>query len=138
MKTHIFTVGALLASLPLLLSLTNRDCKGVTCKTEFVREGVVVLDADGEYFDLDDAYTYNRTTNAKIRFKDFKFGDMYVLMDDSYHEKLQDKTTRYQFIGVRNGRVVINEPYVFSGDCCHIKKESGKDTIVVDTRRIRR
>jgi hypothetical protein len=138
MRQFFITTGVLLSASLILLSARKEDCKGVDCKTDFIREGVVVLNTDGDLIELDDAYTFNRRKNQIIRFKDFKFGDTYIVLDDSYQDKLKNRTMQVQFIGMKNGKRVFNEPYVFTADCCHIQKLSGKDTIVIDEGRIRR
>lgn len=138
MKHFFITTSILLSVSVLLLSARKEDCKDVNCKTDFIREGVVLLNADGDFIELDEAYTLDRSKNRMIKFKDFKFGDSYIVLDDSYKEKLKDHTMQFQFIGVRNGKKIFNEPYVFTADCCHIQKLSGKDTIIIDETLIRR
>jgi hypothetical protein len=138
MKGFMFTTAVLLSAATVFLSLRKDDCKGVVCNTAFVREGVVVLNIDGDPIELDDAFTFNRAKNQTIRFKDFKFGDLYIVIDDSYQKTLKDETVKVQFIGVKNGKKIFNEPYTLTADCCHIKKLSGKDTIIVDETRVKR
>ena len=138
MKRFFITAGVLLSASILLLSARKEDCKGVDCKTDFIREGVVVLNGDGDFIELDEVYTLNRNKNQIIRFKDFKFGDTYVVIDDSYQSKLKNHTMQVQFVGIRNGKRIFNEPYTLTADCCHIQKLSGKDTIVIDESLIRR
>lgn len=78
---------------------------------------------------FDDVYTVRTSNNQKITPEQTMGSGHFVVLDDSYLKNLQNKTETFRFIAVKNGVNVIDEPYTISADCCHIKKDSGKDAI---------
>jgi hypothetical protein len=80
---------------------------------------------------LDEVYTVNSATGERIDFKQGVGPGFFVLLDDTYRQKMIGTTVDFDFVGIRNGETAIKEHYTVSADCCHVKKESGKDVIVL-------
>jgi hypothetical protein len=94
---------------------------------------VQVVDAAGNPVKLDEAYSIRSGTNEKINStQESGMNNSYVVLDDSYQKKLAQSTSTFRFIGIKNSKQVIDEPFVISADCCHIKKNSGPAKIVIN------
>jgi hypothetical protein len=107
-------------------------CDEVPCTQIFMMTMVDVKDNSGAKVVLDDHYTLRVSNGEKIRATDQGNPDGgYVVLDDNYQSKLANKKEEFRFIGIKNGVEVVNEVYVFSADCCHIEKVSGKTEIVI-------
>jgi hypothetical protein len=138
MRTGYFILGILFAPLFIYSSCkkaTRTSCDGVACTMVFVGVNVQVVDKNNDPVLLDNAYTVRDGTNEKIIF-DIPIGPAgktgnYTVLDDSYQQKLVLSTAGFHFIGIKDGKEVVNEPYTFSADCCHINKKSGKDVVVL-------
>lgn len=104
------------------------NCEGSIC-TEIFTMVTVKVSQQGGVLQLDEVYTTRKGSTEKITFDQSMGPDSYVVIDDSYIQKLQNTTDEFHFIGMRNGKKMIDEVYVISADCCHIKKEKGKERI---------
>ncbi|APD06832.1 hypothetical protein UJ101_01313 [Flavobacteriaceae bacterium UJ101] len=103
----------------------------VICTTLFKSIGVEITDSDHLF---DEFYLLNNQTKEKKRIIAAPNNSQnntayYTLIDDSLQKDLQDKKVPYTLIAVKSGIQIIEEPYVFSADACHIFKVSGKETI---------
>lgn len=78
---------------------------------------------------LDSAFT-TRANGEKITYQ-YQGGGYYTVLDDTYHAKLKNNRDNFTFHGYRGGVKVVQEPFVISADNCHIRKVSGKDSVVV-------
>ncbi len=107
------------------------DCAVGYCTSILVTVPVQVKTFSDKPVSLDEVYTVRVKTNEKITYQQNMGGGRYYVLDDSYQRKLKNRSEQFQFVGVKNGRVVISEMYTISADCCHIKKVSGKDLIVI-------
>jgi hypothetical protein len=97
----------------------------------FAYISVKVKDGTGKDVKLDEAYTINTKTSDTIRHEQ-NLGDMgYTVLDDSYQKHLVNTSSTFQFIGIKDGKQVVNAPFVISADCCHISKVSGETEIIV-------
>lgn len=105
------------------------DCEHVACTMIFAAVTVKVTDSAAQDAQLDDAYTKHGKTGEIIRHESNYPGGSYVVLDDGYLKRLVNDTATFYFIGIKNGREVINEPYVIGADCCHVRKVSGKAEI---------
>lgn len=107
------------------------DCSAVLCTMEFRSISVKVTDNNNAPVVLDDHYTENVSTGAIIRPENGTTVGTYVVYSDAGLKTLINQTATFRFVGMKNGNVVVDERYTISGDCCHINKVSGKDTIVI-------
>lgn len=102
----------------------------VACTMIFAMVTAQVTDVNGNAVKLDDYYTIRTSTGEKIKPSESSEG-YYTILDDSYQKKLQQASDKFQFIGIKDGREVVNESYTISADCCHIQKKEGKAAIVI-------
>lgn len=107
------------------------DCDKVMCTMMFAMITAEVKDAAGVAATADEVYTVKDGTKDTLRFEQQMLNGQYVVMDDSYVKELQNKTAGFHFMGMKDGRVLFNEAYSISADCCHVKKESGKAIITL-------
>jgi len=110
----------------------NTDpCKGVMCTMLFAMVQTNVTDHSGNAVALDSFYTLRAKTGEKIYHDKNTMPNGYTVLDDGYQKQLVNKNDSFYFVGYLKGKQVVNEPYVIGADCCHIKKQSGKDTIQI-------
>lgn len=135
---QLLLIALLLVSAPAFMGTsckrvaTNSDpCAGVMCTMMFAMITVQVTDADGIPAKLDEAYTVRNGNGAKITVEQHMTDGRYTVLDDSYQKELSNKTDDFRFVGIKNGIRVVDEPYTLGADCCHVRKENGRDTIIV-------
>ncbi len=104
----------------------------VACTMMFTSISVYVTDTNTSPILLDDAYTINVSTGETIHLEANGAGmGHYTVLDDSYRKKLQNRTDRFQFVGIKNNQRIVEELYTISADCCHISKVSGRNEVVI-------
>ena len=91
-----------------------------------------VQNAEGVQIQLDEVYTIRQRTGDKITLDQRMPDGRYQVLDDSYLRNIVNTRETYIFTGIKDGKKIIEEPFVISADCCHVKKESGKDIITVE------
>lgn len=101
------------------------------CTMMFAAVGTQVVNAAGQPVVFDEVYTQREGSTEKIQLQHNAGSGSYIVLDDSYQKKLANQTANFHFIGMKNGQKVMDEVYRISADCCHIKKESGKETITL-------
>lgn len=133
MRSLLLLIAAIICMSTSCEKKEDKDkCAEVACTQIFMMTMVDVKDNSGAKVVLDDHYTLRVSNNEKIRAVDQGNPDGgYVVLDDNYQSKLANKKEEFRFIGIKNGAEVVNEAYVFSADCCHIEKVSGKTEIVI-------
>lgn len=109
----------------------NNNCEGVACTMLFASITVNITDSSGKAVKLDDAYTINGKTSETIRYEQDPNSMGYTVLDDSYQKHLVNTSSTFQFIGMKDGKQVVNAPFVISADCCHISKVSGETEIII-------
>ncbi len=102
----------------------------VACTMIFAMVTAQVTDKNGDAVRLDEYYTLRTSTGEKIKASESMEG-YYTILDDSYQKTLQQSFDKFQFIGIKDGKQVVNETYIISADCCHIQKKEGKSVIVI-------
>jgi hypothetical protein len=138
MKKHIYTA----ALFTMLFSATSMKCQkhvhnsdpcaDIACTAMFGMINVNVTDPSGNKVVLDDVYTVRIDNGDTIRHDlSTSFDGSYIILDDNYQKKMVNMSLNFRFVGIKNGKEVANETYNISADCCHINKQSGKSTIVV-------
>jgi len=108
------------------------DCSGHVCTMIFAMQQVHVQDSMGQLVTLDSTRTIVTATGQEISTTPMvpRYGN-YILVDDGYHNQLVNKTEQVEFSGYQNGQVLVHGTYTISGDCCHVSKVSGPDTLIV-------
>lgn len=105
----------------------------IICTTQFESIGVEITTSDHLF---DAFYLLNDQTQEKKRIiatpnNSQNTTAYYTLIDDSLQKELQGKKVAYTLIAVKSGIQVIEEPYIFSADACHVFKISGKEIITI-------
>lgn len=109
------------------------DCSKAICTEMFASVNVIIQDKDGNHTDLQDYYTINVATGDTLRHNANGWPEgSYTVVDDSYVNKMYNSKLQFRFIGIQNNTIVVDEMYTISADCCHISKESGKDTVTLE------
>jgi hypothetical protein len=111
----------------------HNECTGdIICTEIFAMVTVNVKDTNGAPVVLDEHYTIREKTGERISLADNGLQDgTYVVVDDNFIGTLKKSYEGFRFVGKKNGVEVVNETYEVEGDCCHVNKRSGKETVVI-------
>ncbi len=111
----------------------NNPCRSnVICTEMFAMVTINIKDTTGEGVKLDSAYTIRKSTNEKIHHEQTTFIDgSYIVLDDNYHKKFVNTNDSFYFYGFLNGTQVVNEGYLITSDCCHIRKTGGNTDVTL-------
>lgn len=110
----------------------NNNCENVMCTEIFMSVTLRVVDGNDKGITLDEFYTVNTSANDTFRSSDgLPAEGYYPVLDDSYRTKLRNKTQNFHFVGIKGGKKIVDEDFKISADCCHIGKQSGRDSVVV-------
>ncbi len=117
----------------LAVTPNDQEKEPIICSTQFVSIGVQITDSSHLF---DEFYLINNQTKKKKRIiaaprpsNSKSTTAYYTLIDDALQKELQGRKVAYTLIAKRSGIQIIEEPYVFSADACHVFKVSGKDHI---------
>lgn len=98
------------------------------CPDVFTQVAIVTT-RNGKLTVLDKAFSVRESNGDTIvAHRDIETG-FYTMLDDSYHSQLQRQSDVFTLFGFKDGQKVVEEQYLISADCCHIAKESGRDTV---------
>jgi hypothetical protein len=97
----------------------------------FASVSAQVTTSDNVPVTLDDVYTVRTSTGEKIRIPQHMAEGRYNILDDSYRRTIQNSSEIFELVGIKDGKIVVSERYLISADCCHVNKETGKETIIV-------
>lgn len=109
----------------------KKECEDVMCTMMFAMVTVEVKDNAGANVSLDESYTIRTTTGEKILHDNSVNPGFYTVLDDGYQKQLQNKSEKFQFIGMKGGVKVVDETYTISADCCHVNRDAGNTVITV-------
>jgi hypothetical protein len=114
------------------MAVRQASCEGVVCDKRWVSIVVTVRNAEGQPVQLDEAYTLVSKTRERLP-QDQQRNNQghYMLLNDSYRKQLENKVEEFTFVGMKDGAMVVEENYQIGADCCHVKKVSGKDVVVM-------
>ncbi len=101
----------------------------VTCTAMFAMVDIQVQ-SDGQPIHLDDVYTVRESNGEIIRPPQIMNSlGHYIVLDDSYQRNLANRTEQFRFVGMKDGRQVVSQPFSIGADCCHIRKETGPEQV---------
>lgn len=111
----------------------NNEVKpcNVACTMLFAMVTVDVIDVNGNNIVLDSVYTTRLTTGEVIHLQQPMINRTYVVLDDSYMDRLKQSRDSFIFYGFKNGNKVVKQTFVISADCCHVQRQSGNSEIVI-------
>jgi len=118
-----------------VLTACKKGATGKICTNEYRSFNVKLRSASQEAVELDTFYTRIVATNTTFHANDVTphLGEGYynVIGDNQQLLLPEGKNTDLRFIGVKNDQIIVNEPYVFKNNGCHIEKVSGKNEVIV-------
>ena len=102
---------------------TNDD---LVCTEEFRTITVTITGGT-----LDDFYTIRQSTGDTIRYsnENLPFPNVYPILDDSFQSIIANSQETFDFIGIIDAEIVVDEEYVIEADSCHINLVSGNTEI---------
>ena len=116
----------------LISSIVFCSChQGIICTTEFRMVMLKVKNSVGNPVVLDSFYTVRQSNNQKIHSLANPPDGFYVVLDDSHHSQLQMSEDNFRFLGWKNNQLIVDELYRIGADNCHISRNSGVDSVVV-------
>ena len=114
-------------------TISTDPCANVACTALFGMINIKVTNSSGTNVVLDDNYTIRTDNNDTIRSSQQVFIDSsYTVLDDNYLVKMRNSSHNFRFIGIKNGKKVVDEAFVISADCCHITKQSGQSPVIAN------
>lgn len=98
----------------------------VFCTKEFRTISVTITGGE-----LDDFYTLRKSTGDTIKYglEDVPFTDTYPILDDGFQATIAKSEEIFDFFGLINAIIVVDEEYIISADECHINLVSGETEI---------
>lgn len=81
---------------------------------------------------LDSYHTLRVSTGDIINIEEDPLGffeNIYTVLNDNYLSLIVNKTETFIFKGYINDQLVVEEPFVISGDQCHINYVSGNTQV---------
>ncbi|MEZ5018206.1 MAG: hypothetical protein R2800_14200 [Flavipsychrobacter sp.] len=110
-------------------------CNDVVCSGIYATVLVNVQDINRNEVSLFDFYTIRKSTGDTIRLPRnngaMPFTSPYTVLSDYYMNVFKNRSDHFRFIGIKDGKTVIDQEYFITADCCHIKKVTGPDTITI-------
>lgn len=124
---------------PMLMSSSCNDKQAknpcpadVVCTMMFKMITVEVKDAAGNNVTFDEFFTIRKSNQEIIRpDANNAMEGHFIVLDDSYVKKLANQQDSFRFIGIKNGKEVLSEPFAIGADCCHVNKISGREQITL-------
>lgn len=119
---------------------TCNDCPvDLMCTEIFVSHFLKIEDVDGNPIVLDNFEMIYEETGIQVFDKSISDQDLsnwnqgnYLLLSDKYLSFTNKCPATFVFKGFKNGKQVVSESFEFRDDCCHVIKESGKETLVLN------
>lgn len=109
----------------------KNNCENAICTEVFMTVATQVVDKDGIPVILDEVYTMRTNLDERIEIDQHMGEGSYIVLDDNYRLKLQNNSGEFTFVGKKDGKIVVEEPFTISADCCHIEKKTGKEVITL-------
>lgn len=101
------------------------------CTMMFASVGTKITDNNGAAVTLSEAYTVRKSNSEVLRYEYNNDEGFYTVVDDSYQKSLANQTDTFLFVGKKDGKIIVEEPFTISADCCHVNKISGKSEIII-------
>lgn len=96
------------------------------CTEEF---RTITLEVLGD--SLSDWKTIDVQANDTFKIESSFFQSYYPVLSDAELERVKNTSKSFYFIGYVGDSIVVKEPFLISGDHCHVSKVSGKSQIVL-------
>lgn len=103
----------------------------VNCTQYFSMVTVRATNGKGVSASLDSVITIREQTKERIVATQSSEPGYLTVLDDGYVRFLQNQNDRFLLKGYQQGRTVFEKLFVISADCCHIKRVSGPDSVIV-------
>lgn len=131
----LLTIGTL--SLTACDKATNGAgaCDNVACTAIYVTISVNLQDINKNDVSLSSYYVIRKSTGDTVTIPHTHVGipnsSPYPVFSDYHLDWFKNQSDFFRFVGIMNGQVVVDQEFFISADCCHIKKESGPETVIV-------
>lgn len=111
--------------------VSEQECPNdLICTQEFRILTVRIEDANGQSVLLDSYEMTNIETGENLAFVEPATPEgQYIIADDSHVDIVERSGTAFQFQGVMNGEVVVDQAFSIGHDCCHISLVEGPEII---------
>lgn len=108
-------------------------CAQVACTLDFRQVSVQLCDTSRVPFVVDSASVFlsNGQKVATQAITMLPNSGNYNVLSDDWVRIRPNASTAVRFQAYKNGKAVVDTPFVIGTDCCHVSKTSGPDTVVV-------
>lgn len=109
-----------------------KDCSEAICTDVYVSIPVTVLYEDGSPVILD-SYEVRELETGRVRNVPNWGTDShtYTIATDGDREDFYNKKVKLQLIGKIAGKIILQENYTVTADCCHISLLEGNKEVVI-------
>lgn len=115
------------------------NCEAVFCTAEFAEVRLEVHNASGQPAQLDSFFVTDingavlKPISGMPVFGNPSNGEngVYTVLNDAWRTGHQNTNVQVRAHGLKNSVEVFNEVYEVSTDCCHVRKVSGKDVVML-------
>lgn len=110
------------------------DCNlsDLNCTEKFRIITVEITNEKGEAVILDEYYTFIDSRNKIDTLQHEGLGDgIYPVATDSQREEFEGEAKSVIFVGVKNGKNLVEHEMVLKSDCCHIELIGGETKITI-------
>lgn len=131
----LLVVGVVLTFMGCSSNKDTGDCSEALCTMVFISIPISVVDENGNSVKLD-SYEVKEVETGKIR----DVGDWSVpeyniypavIASDFDREEFFNRKVRLQLTGKIDGKVVVQEIYTVTADCCHVYLVEGNKEVVI-------
>lgn len=108
------------------------DCSDAMCTDEYISISISILYGDGSPVKLD-SYEVREVKTGKLRDVP-NWGEEFhtcIIASDLDREDFYNKKVKLLLIGKKAGKVVVQENYLLTADCCHISLLKGDKTVII-------
>lgn len=139
MKSNAFTLLFSIIAVALFsceddqMDASNCNLSNIICTEEFKTITLEITNQNGEAVMLDEFYTFIDSRNKidTLSNDGFKNG-VYPVVTDSQEKEFQEENTIVIFVGVKDGRNLVEHEMVIKSDCCHIGLVEGDTSITIE------
>ncbi len=110
----------------------STDCSEAICTDVYISIPITVIYEDGSIAKLD-SYEVKEVETGKVRdvWGPIEGYDACTIASDLDREDFYNKEVKLQLIGKIAGKIVVQEEYTVTADCCHVCLLEGNKTITI-------
>jgi hypothetical protein len=120
-----------------MLFFSCKNDNGVMCTQEYRMLTISVKDSSSNPVLLTSSYIKKTSTGEILEFPDstLRSQGMYVVCSDGNMQMTSGTGTEFEFYGILNKAIIVDEKYIIGNDQCHVHMISGKTNIILPVQK---